>query len=277
MPQFALERGGETATVRTAGETLLTAEAVERTMADPLLTHGGPLVAGTIVDRPNRFVLRVRFDDDVAQVHLGDPGVLPSVLAPGNEILCSPVDDADRVTAYDAIAVRTGDAVVGVRSTLANDLFERALLRGALPGFEDDAAVTREPQFPDVGRADFLLESADGEESYVEVKSCSLARDGIARFPDRSTERGRRQLRSLERLATEGTDCHLVFVVQRPDVAAFRPLREVDPTFVDLLERASSAGVGVRAIVTPFEAPHYRLADEDLPVVLGADARVEEP
>ena len=241
-------------------------------MDDPLLTHEGELRSGTIVDRPNRFVLRVAFDGAVEQVHLGDPGVLPTVLASGNDILCSPVEDADRVTAYDAIAARTDETDVGLRATLANDLFERALERNALPWLEvaDDASIRREPPLPvpDRGRADFLLESIDGERTYVEVKSCSLARDDVARFPDRSTERGRRQLRSLERLAAEGTDCRVVFVVQRPDVAAFRPLREVDPAFADLLDRVRAAGVDVRAVVTPFEPPHYYLRDVDLPVDL---------
>lgn len=235
---------------------------------DPLLTHGAALVSGTIVDRPNRFVLRVRFDGPPERAHLGDPGVLPTLLAPGNELLCSPVDDADRVTAYDAVAVRTGETVVGLRTTLANDLFERALKRGALPWLRPHAAITREPTLPDRGRADFRLESANGAATYVEVKSCSLARDGVARFPDRSTERGRRQLRSLEGLASDGTNCHVVFVVQRPDVEAFRPLRDVDPAFADLLARVHAAGVDVRAIVTPFDPPHYHLRTATLPVHL---------
>lgn len=183
---------------------------------DPLLTHRAALVSGTIVDRPNRFVLRVQFDGPPEPVHLGDPGVLPTLLAPGSDLLCSPVDDADRVTAYDAVAVRTGETVVGLRTTLANDLFERALARDALPWLRRPASVAREPALPDQGRTDFRLESADSDATYVGVKSCSLARDGVARFPDRSTERGRRQLRSLARLAAEGTECHVVFVVQPP-------------------------------------------------------------
>lgn len=237
-------------------------------MDDPLLTHQGELMSGTIVDRPNRFVLRIRFDGAVERVHLGDPGVLPTVLAPGNEILCSPVDNADRVTAYDAVAVRSGDVTVGVRAVLANDLFARVLDRNALPWLENYASITREPPLPDHGRTDFLLESDDGDLIYVEVKSCSLARDRVARWPDRSTERGRRHLRSLERLASDGADCHVVFVVQRPDVTAFRPLGEADPAFAELLKRVHAAGVDVRAIVTPFEKPHYGLRETDLPVEL---------
>lgn len=194
--------------------------------------------------------------------------MLPDVLAPGNEVLCAPVDDPNRVTAYDAIAVHTDSATVGVRATLANDLFDQVLARGGMSAFDAYTSVTREPPLPDHGRTDFRLETGDGETAYVEVKSCSLAREGVARFPDRSTARGRRHLRSLATIADGGTTCHVVFVVQRPDVAAFRPLREVDPAFADELARARAAGVHVRAIVTPFKAPTYRLQDTDLPVEL---------
>jgi sugar fermentation stimulation protein A len=40
----------------------------------PLLTVEDDLVTGTVVDRPNRFVVRVRFDTSLERVFLGDPG-----------------------------------------------------------------------------------------------------------------------------------------------------------------------------------------------------------
>lgn len=60
-----------------------------------------------------------------------------------------------------------------------------------------------------------------------------------------------------------------MFVVQRPDVDRFRPYREVDPDFADLLARVPHAGVEVRAITTAFEPPHYWLRNDDLPADLG--------
>lgn len=222
-----------------------------------------------IVDRPNRFVLRVLFEDATEQVHLGDRGVLPNLLAPGNEILCSPADDADRVTGYDAVAGRNAEADIGVRPVLANDLFERALIRGDLPWLSGVTSLAREPPLPDHDRRDFLLKSGDHNRTYVEVKSCSLAREVVARWPDRTTERRRRHLRSLERLAAGGTDCNVVFVVQRPDVEAFCQLDDVDPAFADLLGHVQADDVDAQSIVIPCRAPHYHLQDTDLPVELG--------
>ena len=252
-------------------------------MTATLLEHDGALVPGTVVERPNRFVLRVRFGDeptdenaeqsDPAQpeperVHLGDPGAL-RMLEPGRTVLCRPVDDESRKTDWDAIAVRVEDAEcwAGLRPALANDLFVAALDGGYLTGFPVYESFDREPSLPDHGRADVKLSTADGP-VYVEVKSCTHVEDGVAKFPDRQTERGRKHLRSLRDLVESGVDARLVFVVQRPDAAVLRPFREVDPEFADLLAEVRDAGVGVTAMSVAFEPPAYVLAAANLPVEL---------
>lgn len=238
------------------------------TSMDPLLTVDDDLRTGTIVDRPNRFVVRVRFGDSPERAFLGDPGALENIVEPGREILCRPVDDPDRATDYDAIAVRVTDTYVSVRTALANDLFEQAVRLQALPGFEGYTFRRREPPLPEHGRTDFLLETPDGDSAYVEVKSCTHVEAGVAKFPDRQTERGRRHLRSLDALSQDGHDTHVVFVVQRPDVERFAPFRDVDPAFADLLGRVQAAGVRVHAFTTAFDPPHYWLRERALPIDL---------
>lgn len=233
---------------------------------EPLLVHSGELIAGTVVERPNRFVLVVEFPSETARVFLGDPGAL-AVLSPGKTVLCSPVDDPDRKTDFDAIAVRTAECYVSLRAALANDLFDEVLRRDILPEFRQYSTIAREPPLPDHGRTDFRLK---GEEAptpaYVEVKSCTHADTGIAKFPDRPTERGRRHLRSLASLTREGYDCHVVFVVQRPDVTAFRPFRKADPEFADQLKAVHQLGVDVHALVIEFDPPTYYLRSSGLPI-----------
>ena len=247
---------------------------------ESLLAIDDDLCTGTIVDRPNRFVVRVRFADSrrPERVFLGDPGALEGTVEPGREILCSPADAPDRATDYDAVAVHVDDVCVSVRPTLANDLFERALDRDALPEFTGYTCRKREPALPDHGRTDFLHDTPRGAAAYVEIKSCTHVEDGDAKFPDRQTERGRRHLRSLETLRADGYETHVVFVVQRPDVERFRPYRAVDPEFAESLARVQETGVGVHAIATSFDPPHYSLRNDELPVDLelaGPGSRID--
>lgn len=236
-------------------------------MPTRLLALDGDLETGTVVDRPNRFVLRVRFDDgDPERVHLADPGAL-RVLQPGRRVRCRSVDDSTRATDWDAIAVFDPDADcwVSLRPALANDLFVAALDGGYLTGFPAYDGLAREPALPDHGRADVRLDTPDGP-AVVEVKSATHVEDGVALFPDRQTARGRRHLRSLSDLAESGVDAHLVFVVGRPDAVAVRPFRDVDPVFADLLADVRAAGVDLHAMSVAFEAPDYVLAGANLPV-----------
>lgn len=235
---------------------------------EPLLTFPNPLLSGELVDRPNRFVVTVRFDGSPERAFLADPGELSGVIQPGREVLCSPVDDPDRKTAYDAIAIKVDDLYVSVRAAFANELVESAILNGLLPAFEGYRILEREPTFPDHGRTDFRLETPSGHTAFVEVKSCTHVENGIAKFPDRQTERGRRHLRSLASLLKQGREAHMVFVVQRADAETFRPYRSVDPDFADRLEQVSEDGVELHAMVTAFDPPTYSIVDPMIPIIL---------
>lgn len=240
-------------------------------MGEPLLVHEGDLVRGEVLDRPNRFVLEVDFGEGPERVFLGDPGAL-EVLEPGSEVLCEPVDDEGRKTDYDAVSVLYGDIHVSLKAALANDLFAAIVSSNRIPAFEGYDIRKREPQLPEHGRADFLLErTGDGGEAqsegvFVEVKSCTHAENGVGKFPDRPTERGRRHLRSLLDLAADGIECHLVFVVQRPDVDVFRPYRSVDPEFADILKDVRASPVTTHAVSIEFDPPEYLLDSASIPI-----------
>ncbi|MCD6248020.1 MAG: DNA/RNA nuclease SfsA [Hadesarchaea archaeon] len=223
------------------------------------------LKRGEIVDRPNRFVLRVRVNSSIERVYLPNPGRLSTIMAPGREVLCEPAAGR-RKTDFTAFAIRLDKFYVTVNSSLANTIFSAAIDKGFLGEFRDCAISSREHPVPDYGRIDFVLRDAENEPIYVEVKSCTHVEEGTAKFPDRPTERGRRHLRILSRLAGGGARCHVVFVVQRPDARLFAPFKEVDPDFADLLANAVGAGVRITAMTTEFVPPNLYLKREGLPI-----------
>ncbi len=238
-----------------------------RIMSDLILSHEGELKEGKILDRPNRFILRVKFDSSSEEVYLANPGALSTVIDSGKNVLCEFAPGEDRKTDYSAFAIEVGGIYVTVKSAFANTVFGKILEKEILPEFREYNVISREPSLPGRGRADFLLENeVDGTRSYVEVKSCTHVEEGTAKFPDRPTERGRRHVEDLTELQREGLDNYVVFVVQREDAERLKPFREVDPEFADLLNEANERGVNIRAISTRFEPPDLYLENENLPI-----------
>lgn len=241
-------------------------------MTDPLYRYDDPLVRGRFLERPNRFTLVVDLDGSDERVYLRNSGGLGTVLEPGRTVLCRPAASNDRKTAYDAVAVAVDGTWVTVDATLPNRIVEAGLARDAFDRFAGYDLRRTEPPLPDGGRSDFLLRSPD-DEAYLEVKSNTYVVDGVSKFPDRPTERGRRHLRSLIDLASRaGVEAHVLFVVQRPDAARVRPFREVDPDFAALLSEAEDDGVGIGAVATAFEPPTVVLEDAELPVEVESGA-----
>ena len=222
-----------------------------------LLKCGGQLIKGTIADRPNRFTLRVRIGPSVQRVYLPNPGKLSTVLAPGRKILQSKAS-GKRKTRFNAFAVRVGGFYVTVNSAFANVIFSKVLEKGALEEFKGHTIAAHEKKIPS-GRIDFVLRDPKGEEAYVEVKSSTHVEAGVAKFPDRPTERGRRHLAALSELAAEGRKCFIVFIVQRPDARSFEPFREIDPEFARMIGKAIKKGVKAIAISTEFNPPNLYL------------------
>lgn len=239
-------------------------------MGERLWRIEGEPVPAMVLGRPNRFVLEVDRGAGAERAHLSNPGELAGLVEPGATVLCRPVEDDDRATALDVLGAEADDALVYLPSADANRAVEQVVERNLVDRFAGYTVAATEPRVEDGSRLDFRLRrEADGAAVDVEVKSVTHAEDGVAKFPDRPTERGRRHLRHLVDQVAAGGNAMLVFVVPRSDAVEVRPYREVDPAFADLLEEARTAGVALHALTLEFTGEAVRLDDPDVPVAVG--------
>ena len=84
-----------------------------------------------------------------------------------------------------------------------------------------------------------------GQKYLLEVKGCTLEKDGIGYFPDAPTERGIKHIRELIKAQQEGFRCGLAFVIQMTKVREVRANIETHPAFGEALEEAKAAGVRI--------------------------------
>jgi sugar fermentation stimulation protein A len=223
------------------------------------------LVPGRFIRRDNRFRATVRVDGAETWAHVPNSGRLTELFTPERPIWLAPADKPGRKTAYDLKLVEYAGVLVSVDARLPNPLFAEALAAGRLPAFP------QRPIQPEVRRGESRLDFRLGEGDdicWVETKSVTLVEEGAARFPDAPTARGRRHLETLLAAREEGAETAVVFIIQRPDAAAFAPHKTADPAFAAALRRAAKRGVAVRAFTCRVSRREIKLA-ESVPVRLG--------
>ena len=79
--------------------------------------------------------------------------------------------------------------------------------------------------------------------TYIEVKNCTLAENGVAMFPDAVTKRGTKHIQELIALREQGHGAAMIFCVQRQDARCFRPAFHIDPLYGETLLAAEKKGV----------------------------------
>jgi sugar fermentation stimulation protein A len=232
----------------------------------------GEMVKARFLSRTSRFSVLAELVDLGSgsrkfECHLPNPGRLKELLVPGAELLLRPAKDPDRrKTKFDVFAVVADSGTVVVDSQVANQIMKEAFSSAELPQFSGYDLVRSEP-FYGRSRLDFLL--AGDRLWLIEVKSCTLVREGIALFPDAPTERGRRHLSDLVRAVGEGYRASIVFVIQREDAKVFRPNDETDPDFGTTLREAAAKGVEAIALAARYRERRVELIGE-VPVDLSA-------
>ncbi len=215
---------------------------------------------GRLVRRYKRFLADVETTDgEILTVHCPNPGSMLGMNAPGSAVRCSTHDDPRRKLRHSLEMIRVGRVWVGTNTARANQLAERVLASEALPTLRGYATHRREVALPERWRGpgetvrtrlDFALSDhpRDGRTAWIEVKSVTLARDGRARFPDSVTERGRRHMETLGRIARRGARAVVLFVVQRGDCDVVEPADDIDPAYARALRAAVADGVEALAI-----------------------------
>ena len=194
------------------------------------------VIPAVFIDRPNRFIAHVDIDGRRETVHVKNTGRCRELLIPGAEVWLAGSDNPARKTAYDLVAVRKPSGLlVNIDSQAPN-----AVAREWLDA-QDFDVIRPEFQYGQ-SRLDFMMERKN-ERFLMEVKGCTLERDGIGFFPDAPTERGAKHLHELS--GAVGYTPVLMFVIQMDGVAEVRGNQETDPHFCKALEEARKAGVHV--------------------------------
>ena len=194
------------------------------------------VIPAVFIDRPNRFIAHVEVGGSRETVHVKNTGRCRELLLPGAEVWLSGSENLARKTAWDLIAVRKSNGLlVNIDSQAPNAVAWEWLETQHFDVIRPEVVYGQ-------SRLDFMMERGN-ERFLMEVKGCTLERDGIGYFPDAPTERGAKHLHELAN--AEGYTPVLLFVIQMDGITEVRGNRETDPAFCEALENAKKAGVKI--------------------------------
>lgn len=195
------------------------------------------IVEAKFISRPNRFIAHVDIDGTEVVVHVKNTGRCKELLIPGCRVYLEKATNPERKTPYDLVAVDTPIGIINIDSQAPNAVVKEWLMK------QDYDLVVPEYKYGN-SRIDFYMEK--GEDKYLlEVKGCTLIKDGIGYFPDAPTERGVKHLRELTAAIDKGYKAMAAFVIQVEGISEVRPNIETHPEFGVALNEAKNAGVEV--------------------------------
>ncbi len=213
-----------------------------------------PLVEAVWVRRYKRFLLDVRLKHggEMATAHCPNTGSMRGIQRVGARCLLLSSRDPKRRLRYTLEAVRVGRDWVGAHPLRANTVGREAIEAGLVRGVARSSisAIRTEVPYGSSSRADLVIDTKRGEPWFVEIKSASLAEEGVSLFPDAVTERGKKHLDELARVVRNGGRALMLFVATRDDVDVMQPAWGIDPAYSQRLAEVTREGVAVRAVTS---------------------------
>lgn len=224
----------------------------------------GPLIPATFLERPNRFLGNVQINGRHVQCFIPNPGRMKELLHHGAKVYLLERSSEKRKTGHDLVLVDYEGRLVSIDSMMPNRIVAEAMETGSIPEFCGLDVEKREYTYGE-SRLDFLLRGETGQ-LLLEVKSCTLVRDGVGLFPDAPTARGSRHLLTLIDGLEQGRAAAF-FLIQRADAGCLKPNEEADPEFAGNLREAHRRGVEVYAYTSGVTLDGVSVK-EKVPVIL---------
>ena len=231
------------------------------------------------IKRPNRFIAHVEIGGDELIVHVKNTGRCKELLIPGCTVYLEKAANPERKTPYDLVAVEKDGRIINIDSQAPNQVVKEYLVSQKQYSY-----IKPEYKYGN-SRVDFYMEKAGAgelmqdlgrhdlgehdnnvdsiaEKYLMEVKGCTLFRDGVGYFPDAPTERGAKHLRELAAATREGYHARIAFVIQGEGIREVRPNTETDPEFTKAFIEARAAGVEVVFYLCRVTADELEIIEE---------------
>jgi sugar fermentation stimulation protein A len=211
-----------------------------------------PLKAATLQRRYKRFLADVETQDGTAlTLHCPNTGSMKNCAEPNSRVWFW--DSANKKRKYPCtweLVEVDQHFLACINTQRANGLVVEAINNATITQLQGYGQLQTEIKYgQEKSRIDiFLSQHKYLPDCYVEVKNVTLmVAQGQGLFPDAVTERGRKHLRELVHMVTQGQRAVLVYCVAHTGITKVSPAWDVDPAYSETLVWAVEQGVEVMA------------------------------
>lgn len=204
-----------------------------------------PLYKGRLIKRYKRFLADIELEDgQVITAHCANSGALWGVTTPGLPVWVSFNESPSRKLKYTWELVEADQSLIGVNTSWPNFLVQEALQAQIILEVKGYPFVKREVKYNQNSRLDFLLQSPDHPDCYIEVKNVHMKRQPFtAEFPDAVTTRGYKHLHEMMHVVEQGKRAVMLYVVQRNDCDVLQFASDIDAAYAQAAAKAYQQGV----------------------------------
>lgn len=200
-----------------------------------------PLIDGTIVERPNRFIMMVEINGKIEKCHCPTTGKIGDIEFSNIPCLLSESDNVSRKTKYTVEAIYPEKGVcVGINQTKANNYINFLLQNNLIKDIIDVQEVKREVKL-NTSRIDFLVNN----NLYLEVKTLlrnlPFGRKGDMRDFN-SFDRTGRHYQEISLQIPKGKKA-VVALCYMYDAKSFTTPKEVKQEIKDIIQESKRKGL----------------------------------
>ena len=232
-----------------------------------------PLEVGILHQRYKRFLADIEFaaqPQSIETVHCPNTGAMTGCAEPGYKVWCSVSDNPKRKYAKTwELAQNFADEWIVINTQRANQVAGEALAHGVIPELNDFTVWQAEQRYGEQNsRIDWLGQSTEGRQCYVEVKSVTLVEQQCGYFPDTVSARAIKHVQELEYMRAQGHRAVMLYVCMHSGADQIKPAAHIDPEYANACIKAAKNGVEFYALNTEISEQGIR-ANGVLPIVLG--------
>ncbi|MDX1706451.1 DNA/RNA nuclease SfsA [Pseudidiomarina sp.] len=212
-----------------------------------------PLQPARLQQRYKRFLADVDFPDSgqpPLTIHCPNTGAMTGCAEPGMRVWMSDSDNPKRKYRYTWELAETGNGeMICVNTQRANQVAHEALKADLIKGIGALSELRGEVAYGyDKRRIDWFGLDQQQRETYIEVKSVTLADGQQGFFPDTVSIRAQQHLLSLTDMVNEGHRGIVLYVVLHSGIRQVQAAGHIDPGYAKTCVQAAAAGVEFYAL-----------------------------